>query len=59
MIATWALDFFSLVNVLVYSIRDKRFRKYAVDFLLPRYLKKQEVKKQGTATRTATNTTSA
>jgi len=37
---------FSLVNVLVYSIRDRRFRKNAVDFLLPRSLKKAESRKK-------------
>jgi len=50
------LIFFSLVNVLVYSIRDKQFRKYAVDSLSPRSLKKEEVKKKEMATRIATNT---
>jgi len=32
-IAILTFDYFSLVNVLVYSIRDKRFRKHAEDFL--------------------------
>jgi len=34
----YILYFFSLVNVLVYIIRDRRFRKNAVDFLFPRSL---------------------